>query len=211
MHTETDDWNPWATETPQQVGRAVCLSYSPSEIWPITEINDLNKSSDIEFIHRTKECRCNCNRIITDAQMILNTKIIIPRNIKQNIKIVGDVVQVKTKEVCLKDELTEKSKPLVATTEKRQTQSTQQMIYQGPRQGDKDQNKELNNLELLLKMKPGGTTDIMNPSEVVSVGDGTAILVDKGMNYLQRIDPEGKVVRNYHVPLNSQAIYKCLC
>ena len=177
----------------------------------ITEINDLNKSSDIEFINRTKECRQNCNHIIDHTQMILNKKIIIPQNIKQNIKIVGDVVQVKTKEVCLKDELTETFPPLVATTEKRQTQSSQQMMHQSPRQGDKDQNKELNNLELLLEMKAGGTTDIMNPSEVVSVGDGTVILVDKGMNYLQRIDTEGKVVRNYHVPLNSQACYISAC
>ena len=47
-----------------------------------------------------------------------------------------------------------------------------------------------------------------NPLEVVSVGDGTVILVDKGLKYLQRINTEGQVVRKYQVTLNKQEYYK---
>ena len=178
----------------------------------ITEINDLNTSSDIEFIQRTNICRTNCNRIINDTQVILNKTIIIPENTKQNIEIVGDVVQVNTKEVHLKDKLVEKSKPGVAISEKQEIKpGSEQVMGANLRRVDKNQNKEINNLDLMLEIKAGETLDIRNPLELVSVGDGTVILVDTGLSFLQRINAEGKVVRKYHVPLNDRTYCKSAC
>ena len=175
----------------------------------IAEINDLNMSSNIEFIQRARVCRNDCNRIINDTQVILNKTIIIPGNIKQNIEIIGDVVQFKTNKIHLKEKLVEKSKPGVAISEKQEIKpGSEQVMGANLRQVDKNQNKEINNLDLMLEIKAGETVDIRNPLELVSVGDGTAILVDTGLGYLQRINAEGKVVRKYHVPLNERTYCK---
>ena len=50
--------------------------------------------------------------------------------------------------------------------------------------------------------------NMLNPLEVVSVGDGTVILVDERLNYLQRINTEGEVVRKYQITLTQKAYYK---
>ena len=167
----------------------------------MTEMNELNECSDLNKI---KECRKICDDIMNDAEIILNRTIKIPENIKQHIKIEGNVVPVITKEVPLKEKIMAYSQQCVAATEKPQTTA-------GPRQTDIK--NELNNLELMSEIMPGGTVDMSNPSEVVSVGDGTVILVDQNLNCLQRINTEGKVVRKYQVgqPLNQRVNYVTAC
>ena len=168
----------------------------------MTEIKKLQQGSDIDFIGKVKECRRNCDRVMHDTQMILNRKKTFPENIKQNIQIVGDVGQVKTVEVSLKEKVITKTKPEVAPREKPQiTPDTQQE----PRPIQIDKNNEINNLQLLSEKNPGGMVNMRNPLEVVCVGDLTVILVDKGLNYIQRINTEGNVVRRYQVTLSQQA------
>ena len=229
------------------------------------EINNLQQGSDIDFIRKIKECRRNCDRVMNNTQMILNRKITIPENIKQNIKIVGSVEQVKTIKLSLKEKLLAKTQPEVAKREKPQIKpDIQQELRPSQRQTDKynelnhlellqaktiqvslkekllvrsepavltekeqikpetkqtlrpsqrktDKSNELNNLELLSEIKPGETVDMRDPLEVVSVGDGTVILVDKELKYLQRINTEGEVVRRYQVPLIQYSNYKTAC
>ena len=177
----------------------------------MTEINNL-QGSDIDFVQNFKECRRNCDRVINDTQMILNRKITFPENIKQNIEIVGDVGRVKTIEVSLKEKLMAKTKPEVAPREKAQIKpDTQQELRPSQRQTDKY--NELNDPQLLLEIKPGRTVDMRNPLEVVSVGDGTVILVASELKYLQRINTEGEVVRKYQVDLTlkEQVHYVSAC
>ena len=47
--------------------------------------------------------------------------------------------------------------------------------------------------------------------EVVSVGDGTVILANSRLNYLQRINTEGKLVRKYQITLNKYVRYTSAC
>ena len=171
----------------------------------MTEIKKLQQGSEIDFIQKIKECRRSCEHVMNDTQMILNRKITFPENMKQNIKIVGDVGQIKTMEVSLKEKLLAKTKPEVAQREKPQIKPGTQQVLK-PIQIDK--NSELNNLQLLSEINPEGTIDMRDPLEVVSVGDGTVILVDYYLNYLQRINTEGEVVRRYQVTLNKQTYYK---
>ena len=104
---------------------------------------------------------------------------------KQNIKIVGDVGKVKGIELTLKEIVMAKTQPDVTPREQPQTKhDTEQVLGPRPRQTYK--NNELNNLELLSEIKRGGSRDMRNPLEVVTVGDGTAILVDEELKYLQR-------------------------
>ena len=110
---------------------------------------------------------------------------------KQNITVIGEVVQVKTKDVCLKDQVESKVKE-----QKIQTKSGKHQ-EQGARNPDKKGVEELDNIQLIKEIKPGITVDMKNPLEVVSVGDGTVILVDKELIYLQRINTEGEMVREY--------------
>ena len=176
----------------------------------MSEIKNLQHGSDTDFIGKVKECRRNCDRVMNDTQMILNRKITFPENIKQNIKIIGDVGQIKTMEVCLKEKLMAKTKPEVTQREKLEIKSdTQQVPRSSPRQTDK--NIELNDPQLLLEIKPGRTVDMKNPLEVVSVGDGTVILVDSGLKYLQRINTEGEVVTKYQVTVSQQVRYQTAC
>ena len=176
----------------------------------MTEINNL-QGFDIDFIQNLKECRRNCDRVMNDTEMILNRKITIPENMKQNIEIVGDVGQVKTIEVSLKEKLMAKTKSEVAPREKSQIKPDTQVLRPSQRQTDKY--NELNDPQLLLEIKPGRTVDIRNILEVVSVGDGTVILVDKELNYIQRINTEGQVVRKYQVDLTlkEQVHYASAC
>ena len=173
----------------------------------ITEINNLQQGSDMDFIRKIKECRRNCDGIMNDTQMILNRKITIPEIITHNIKLVGNVGHLKTIEVSLKEKVTTKTQSDVTPREQPQTKPVKQQVLR-PRPRQTDKNNELKNLELLLEIKPGGTVHVRNPLEVVSVGDGTVILVDKELNYLQMINTEGNVVRRYQVTLSQQAHYK---
>ena len=173
----------------------------------MAEINNLQKEPDINFIRKIKECRRSCEHVMNDTQMILNRKITFPENMKQNIKIVGDVGQIKTLEVSLKEKLLAKTKPEVAQREKPQiTPDTQQVLK--PIQIDK--NNEINNLQLLSEVKPGKTVDMTNPLDVVSVGDRSIILVDEKLNCLQRINTEGDVARRYQVT-NKWVAYRSAC
>ena len=176
----------------------------------MTEIKKLQQGFDIDFAGKLKECRRNFDRVMNDTQVILNRKITIPENVKQNIKILGDVGQVKTKEVSLKDKLLENTQPEVARREKAQIKpDIQQELRPSQRQTDK--NNELNNVELLLEINLGGMVDMIKPLEVVSVGDGTVILVDERLKYLQRINTKGEIVRKYQITLNKQEYYKSAC
>ena len=51
--------------------------------------------------------------------------------------------------------------------------------------------------QLILNIQPGTHVKFQDPAEVVSVGDGSVILVDKALNYLQRVDQQGKVIQFY--------------
>ena len=174
----------------------------------ITEINYLQQGSDIDFIKKIKDCRRKCEGMMNGTKMILNRKITIPENMKPNIKIVGDMCQVKIIEVSLKEKVMAKTKPDVALKEQLQTKP-EQVLRPRPRQTYK--NNELNNLKLLSEIKPGGMVDMRNPLEEVSVGDGTVILVDEELKYIQRINTKGNVVRRYQVTLNKFACYRSAC
>ena len=76
----------------------------------MTEINNLQQASDVNFIRKIKECRRNCEHVMNDTQVILNRKITIPENLKQNIKIVGDVGKVKRIELTLRKKLRQRPK-----------------------------------------------------------------------------------------------------
>ena len=176
----------------------------------LTEINNLQQGCDIDFIRKMKDCRRKCDGIMNDTKMILNRKITIPENIKHTIKIEGDVGQVKTKEESLKEKLMAKTQPDVSLREISQTKlDTEQVLRPRPRQTYKT--NDLNNLELLSEITTGRTVDMRNPLEVVSVGDGTVILVDKKLNYLQRINTGGNIVRRYKVTLSHETCYHSAC
>ena len=94
----------------------------------------------------------------------------------------------------------------VAVTEKLQTtHETDQMLRSSPRQEGRN---EIHNLEIRKEIKPGRTLDMRNPLELVSVGDGIVILVDKKLKYLQRINTEGELFRKYQINLNEEVYYR---
>ena len=171
----------------------------------MSEIQNLNQAIDFSFIQKSRECRLNCERIMFETEEILKRKLKIPENMNQNITIIGEVVQVKTKDVCLKDKLESKVIPV------QESKKSEKDPKQGPRNPVIKEVEELDNIQLMKEIKPGGTVVLRNPSEVVSVGDGTVILVDKGFKYLQRINTQGEMVRKYKVTLNKQEYYKSTC
>ena len=171
----------------------------------MSEMQNLNQASDGKFIQKSRQCRLNCERIMFETEEILKRKLKIPENMNQNIKIIGEVVQVKTKDVCLKDKVESKVKPVKELKESEKEQK------QGARSPIKNEVEEIDNIQLIKEIKPGRTLDMINPLEVVSVGDGTVILVDKEVKYLQRINTEGEVVTKYQVTLNKQVKYKSAC
>ena len=174
----------------------------------MTEINNLQQGSDVNFIKKIKDCRRNCDRVMNDTQMILNRKFTIPESIKQQFKKICVVGQVITTELNLKEKLIARHQPDVSLTEKPQIRP-ERVPRPSHRQADKY--KKIKNLELLSEIKPGGTVDMRNPLEVVSVGDGTVILVDYNLKYLQRINTEGNVVRRYQITLSQQVNYVSAC
>ena len=175
----------------------------------MTQIINLYQVSEFDFVIKAKEYRRNCHRLLNDSQLILNRKIAIPENLIFNIKIEDDVVQFERKEVSLKEKIMPYRQQCVAVAEKPKTRhETDQMLRSSPRQEGKN---ELHNLELRREIKPGGTVDMRDPLEVVSVGDGTVFLVDKGLNYLQRINTEGNAVKKYRINLNEEVYYKTAC
>ena len=61
------------------------------------------------------------------------------------------------------------------------------------------EDNELENIHFTSEIKPGEPVDMKCPTEVVNVGDGTVILVDQSLNYLQRINKEGNIIRRYQL------------
>ena len=164
----------------------------------MTEVNILQQDSDVNFIRKIKVCRRNCDSVMNGTKNLLSRRIRLPESIKQTIKIVGNVGEVKIKEVNLKEKLMASNQPGVLEQYK---SGTEQVLRSSPRQKDKNQDNETNNLELKLEIKPTGTVEVKKPLEVVSVGDGTVILVDESLSHLQRINTEGKVVGKYQIGL----------
>ena len=178
----------------------------------MAEVDNLQQDSDADFIRKIKNCHKNCNRVMNDTENLLSRRIRLPENIKQTIKIVVNVDDVKIEEVNLKEKLMASKQPGVELTEQEQSKSgTGQVLRSSPRHKEENQDNEINNLELQLEIKPVVTVEMKEPLEVVSVGDGTVILVDKGVNYLQRINPEGNIVRKYKVILLKGAYFKSAC
>ena len=166
----------------------------------MSEMQNLNQATDAYFIQKSRECRLNCERIMLETEEILKRKLKIPENMKQNITMKGEVIKVKPKEVCLKDKVESKVKPV-------KEQEIQTKSGKKQKQGV----EELDNIQLMKEIKQGGAVDMRDPLEVVSVGDGTVILVDKELKYLQRINTGGKVVRKYQVILNKWVTYRSAC
>ena len=174
----------------------------------MTEVNYLQQDSDLNFIRKIKDCRRNCDSVMNDTKNLFSQRIRLPESIKQTIKIVGNVGEVKIKEVNLKEKLIASNQPSALEQSKC---GTEQVLRSSPRE-DKNQDSEINNLELQLEIKPTGNVEVKKPLEVVSVGDGTVILVDESLSYLQRINTAGKVVRKYHLvlPLNNKVNRACV-
>ena len=78
-----------------------------------------------------------------------------------------------------------------------------QIVKIKPNPGD----DEFEKLDVLSVIKPGGYMEMNNPLEVVSVGDGTVILVDYNLDHLQRINIEGNVVKKYKIMSNQHDFY----
>ena len=121
----------------------------------------------------------------------------------------GNVGEVKIKEVNIKEKLVASNQPNVLEQPK---SSTEQVPRLSPRKKEENQENEINNLELQLEIKPGFTVEMNEPLEVVSVGDGTVIFVDESLSCLQRINTEGKVVKKYQIglPLNKKVKSACV-
>ena len=165
----------------------------------MSEMQNLNQATVGNLIQKSRKCQLKCERIMFETEEILKRKLKIPENMKQNITIIGE-------DVCLKDKVESKVKE-----QKIQTKSGKKQ-KQCDRNPDKKGVEELDNIQLMKEIKPGGSVEMRDGLEVVSVGDETVILVDIELNYLQRINREGKEVRKYHKTLNIQAYYKkCLC
>ena len=176
----------------------------------MSEFQNLNQATDGNFIQKSRECRLNCERIMFETEEILKRKLKIPENMKQNITIIGEVVQVKTKDVCLKVKVESKFKPVKELKKEIRTKSEKEQ-KQGARNPFKNEVEELENIQLMKEIKPGGSVEMRNPLEVVSVGDGTVIVIDEELNYLQRINTEGEVVRKYQVTISQQVTYNSAC
>ena len=114
----------------------------------------------------------------------------------------------KTKDVCLKDKVESKVRPV--KEQKIQTKSEKEQ-KQGNQIPQKNEVEELNNIQLIKEINPRGTVDMRDPLEVVSVGDGTVILVDSGLNYLQRINTEGNVIQKYQITISQHVTYRSAC
>ena len=170
----------------------------------MSEIQNINQSTGGNFIQKSRECQLNCEHVMFKTEEILKMKLKIPENMKQNITIIGEVIQVKTKDVCLKDKLESKVKPLKEQEKQTESEIEQEQGNQNP---EKNEVEELNNIQLIKEINPAGATDMRDPLEVVSVGDGTVIM----LNYLQRINTEGNVIRKYQVTVSQQVTYRSAC
>ena len=51
---------------------------------------------------------------------------------------------------------------------------------------------------MVLNIQESATLKLEDPTEVISTGDGTVFLVDKGLNFLRKIDPQGKVTVDFY-------------
>ena len=140
--------------------------------------------SEADFIDHWGKCKL----IMNTTEEITNKKIVLPVKTKKNCKLV-ELVKLNTRELCLKEKIAETLcgyKP-----KERQTKSFRKKSRYTATEVDKHE-------ELVLEIKPDRSIDIEIPLEVVGVGDGTVILVDYNLNYLQRIDTEGNIVNMYN-------------
>ena len=56
--------------------------------------------------------------------------------------------------------------------------------------------------KLVLEIKQGGKVHVSTPREIISVGDGTVIIVCVGLQTLQNIDVTGTVIKEYNIGSN---------
>ena len=178
-------------------------THSANVQFQITQINTLNQKSDMDFIQSAKDCLRNCDRIKSDVETDLNKAFVIHDNIKETIKKVNDVVHGTEKEMCLEDRVQVQDQVNVKFKMGKQTKS--ELVQQDARLAEVS---ESGNPHLLLDVKPGKFFVMESPLQVVSVGDGTAILIDKHLSYIQRIYYEGNIVIKYQIQ-NKNVKYKC--
>ena len=157
-----------------------------------------------------KELKASMNQLCETFKDNVKKVEICSEMLKQDVEsvtVIGEVVQVKTKDVCLKDKVEAKVKHVKEMNKEIQTKSEKEQ-KQGARNTDKNEVEELENIQLMKEITRGGTVNMRNPLEVVSVEDGTVIVVHNELNYLQRIDTQGEVVRKYKVTVSQLDKYR---
>ena len=156
----------------------------------MTQMNTREKSFEADLKENWRKNKL----VINETDQIMNKKVILPAKMKKNMNLM-DLVKMNTKEVCLKEKIEAETQCGYKLNERKSMPYTAKTKKQNIRRIDEQiEGKE----ELVLEIKPGRSIDIEIPLEVVSVGDGTVILVDYNLNYLQRIDSEGNIVKMYN-------------
>ena len=170
-------------------------------------MNGLSQLSDVALAQISREYSSKCDCIMNDTQQILNSKITVLQSTKQDIEIVGDV-DLKTKEVSLREKLKSNPQPGASLAGEIQSKST---TLEEARPSSRQARNLKNNLQFILEIKQEGPVYMKDPSEIISVGDGTVILLDYELDCIQRLYPKGNIVRQYNIALNNEVKYKSAC
>ena len=157
------------------------------------EINILNKS---EYVPQAKEWRAKCSKLTENTNLILGENLRGANCLSCNIKI-PDIAKLEIEEKPLREKvemfLESAKRQDIRKVEKREG------IFQNVPQ-----------FELMLDFKDGSDVIMGEPCEAEKVGDGTIILVDTKLSYIQRINIKGDVIKKYHMQFNvkSASAYK---
>ena len=172
----------------------------------ISQIDYLSKRSDEDYILKSRESKQICEPLLRQSELILNREIQWCREVQGGLKITGSPCKIKTCKEILKAKISPRNiENFLNRQMKEETGNLQEIKWK--KSISKSKKKEivlkedfcLKHLTLKADIKPGGDIELVNPCELVNVGDGTVILVNWVLNFVQRIDSNGILQRRYKI------------
>ena len=175
----------------------------------ISQIEDLSKRSDEDYILQCKENKQICEPLLRKSELILNREVQWCREVQGGLKITGSPSKIKTCKEILKNKIKispSNTENFLNTAMKEEIENLQEMKWKKSKSRSRKKEHVLvkedfcsKRQTLKVDIKPGGLIELSNPCELVNVGDGTVILVNWVLNCVQRIDSGGNLQRKYKI------------
>ena len=153
-------------------------------------INTSPKGSK-KFVSEAKDWHKRASQLLAEGREIMVYKYKVVEYKPGTLNLVGSLGDLEIKEASLKNHL-----EIDLANEKVQKSPSKRVSFSSD---VKPKEFTMEKPKLVLEIKPGGDIEMNGAQEVISVGDGTILLVDTKQEYVQRINKDGKLIRKYYV------------